>query len=113
MRIKVEENRKICNLKTEGTQNENKATELQIEVPEKYEDYHKKIVFVTEKETVWDVIEDNKYKLTKAITKYKNVKFYIWLTKGEEDFRSEEKLLIFNDNTNVEKEIEPEEIDRN
>ena len=52
MRIKVEENRKICNLKTEGTQNENKATELQIEVPEKYEDYHKKIVFVTVKQTI-------------------------------------------------------------
>jgi len=68
---------------------------------------------ITKDNVVWDMIEDNTYKLTKAITKYSNVKFYIWLTKDEQDFRSEEKLLIFNDNTNVEKEIEPEEIDRN
>lgn len=119
VKIKVNKNRKVYILQEEtdkaiekiGTQNENNATEIEIEVPEKYEGYNKKIVFVTDNGTIWDIIENNKYKLTKAITKYKSVKFYIWLTKGEEDFRSEERLLIFNDNTNVDKEIEPEEID--
>lgn len=110
MKIKVNENRKVYTFKTVGTQNENNITELQIEVPEKYKDFNKKIVFITTDGTTWDIVEDNTYKLTKAITKYKSVKFYIWLTKEEEDFRSEEKILIFNNNTDVEKELEQEEI---
>ncbi|MCI8470416.1 MAG: hypothetical protein HFJ35_02830 [Clostridia bacterium] len=110
MKIKVNENRKVYTFETVGTQNENNIAELQIEVPEKYKDFNKKIVFTTADGTTWDIVEDNTYKLTKAITKYKSVKFYIWLTKEEEDFRSEEKTLIFNSNTDVEKELEQEEI---
>ena len=110
MKIKVEENRKIYNLRAEGTQNENNVTELSIEVPEQYEDFNKKIVFITNDGTVWDIIENNTYKLKKAITKYKSIRFYIWLTKDEEDFRTEEKTLIFNDNIEVEGELTEEEV---
>lgn len=110
MLIKIEENRKIYNLKQEGTQNESNATEITIEVPKQYDDFNKKIVFVTDDGTVWDIIENNTYKLTKAITKYKSVRFYIWLTKEDEDFRTEEKLLVFNSNTNAEDNLTEEEI---
>ena len=110
MKIKVNENRKVYTFETVGTQNENNITELQIEVPENYQEYNKKIVFTTADGTIWDIVEDNTYKLTKAITKYKSVKFYIWLTKENEDFRSEEKTLVFNNNTDVEKELDQEEI---
>lgn len=110
MKVKVQENRKADILNSEGTQNENNTTELKIEVPEKYKGFNKKIVFITDDGTVWDIIRDNTYKLTKAITKYKSIKFYIWLTKYDEDFRSEEKTIVFNHNIDVDKELEQEEI---
>lgn len=111
-KIKINENRNVCILQKEnvGTQNENSTTELYIEVAEKYKEFNKKIVFITNDGVVWDIIENDTYKLTKAITKYESVKFYIWLTKDDEDFRSKEKTLTFNKNTDVEKELEQEEI---
>lgn len=110
MKVKVQEDRKVYCINTAGTQNENDATELEIVVPEQYQDFNKKIVFITDDGVVWDIIENNTYKLTNAITKHKSVKFYIWLTKDNQDFRSEEKTLIFNNNTNADKEITEEEI---
>lgn len=115
MKVKVQEDRKVyiikcTNTNALGTQNENNVTELEIVVPEQYQDFNKKIVFITDDGVVWDIIENNTYKITNAITKHKSVKFYIWLTKDNQDFRSEEKTLIFNNNTNADKEITEEEI---
>ena len=110
MKVKVNENREVHYFHFTGTQNENNTTELYIEVAEKYKEFNKKIVFITNDGVVWDIIENDTYKLTKAITKYESVKFYIWLTKDDEDFRSKEKTLTFNKNTDVEKELEQEEI---
>ena len=115
MKVKVQEDRKVYIIKgtdtnAVGTQNENNATELEIVVPEQYQDFNKKIVFITDDGVIWDIIENNTYKITNAITKHKSVKFYIWLTKDNQDFRSEEKTLIFNNNTNADKEITEEEI---
>lgn len=116
MKIKVNENRKVYLIQEEsvldkiGTQNENNVTELHIEVPTKYEEFNMKIVFITDNGAIWDIVEDNIYKLTKTITKYKNVKFYIWLTKDEEDFRSEEKQLTFNNNVGIGSKLEQEEL---
>lgn len=115
MKVKVQEDRKVYIIKgtdtnAVGTQNENNTTELEIVVPEQYQDFNKKIVFITDDGVVWDIIENNTYKITNAITKHKSVKFYIWLTKDNQDFRSEEKTLIFNNNTNADKEITEEEI---
>lgn len=74
----------------------------------------KKIVFVTDDGTVWDVITNNEYKITNAITKYKQVNFYIWLTKevdGESiDFRTKTKTLNFYHNEDASDEITDEEI---
>ncbi len=111
MKVKVYDDRKVHVYKHVGTQNENNVTELQIEVPEKYQDFNKKIVFVTKEKVFWDIIENDTYMLTKTITKYGSIKFYIWLTKDEQDFRSEEKEIIFNCNTDANEEIVEEEID--
>lgn len=110
MKIKVEENRKLIFLNKPGTQNENDVTKLEIEVPEKYQDFNKKIVFITDSGVVWDIIENNTYTMKKAITKYRSVEFYIWLTKGTEDFRSETKTLRLNKNVNANTEMTEEEI---
>lgn len=110
MKIKVNEERKVYCIHTAGTQNENEATSLEIEVPENYQEFDKKIVFITSEGAVWDTIENNSYAIKKAITKYHCVKFYLWLTKGNQDFRSEEKELIFNPNTEPEENMAEEEI---
>lgn len=118
MKVKVNENRKVyliqdeseCVFEKMGTQNENNVTMLEIEVPEKYQEFNMKIVFITNNEAVWDIVENNTYILNKTITKYKNVKFYIWLTKEEQDFRSEEKELTFNTNVGIGSKLEQEEL---
>lgn len=110
MKIIAKKDRELLLINASNTQNENKAETIELTVPEKYEDCNKKIVFVTDNGIVWDIIRDNKYKLTKAITKYKQVDFYIWLTKGDVDFRTETKTLRFYHNEDASDEITPEEI---
>ena len=109
MKLTVKENRELIMVNARNTQNENDVETLQITVPEKYEDFNKKIVFITDDGVKWDLIENDTYKLQRNITKYDSVKFYIWLTKDEQDFRSIEKTLYFNKNHEVEGEITPEE----
>ena len=110
MIVKAKKDRELVLIRAQNTQNENKAETLEINVPEEYEDYNKKIVFITNNGTVWDVIQNNEYKLTNAITKYKQVDFYIWLTKDDIDFRSKTKTIKFYDNIDASDEITPEEI---
>ena len=57
MQVKVKENRKVYCIDAIGTQNENNTIEMQIEVPEQYKDFNKKIVFITIDGIVWDIIE--------------------------------------------------------
>lgn len=109
MKITVKENRKIIMVNPQNTQNENEVETLQITVPEKYEDFYKKIVFVTDNGVVWDLIENNEYKMPRSITQFKEVNFYIWLTKDEQDFRSEEMTIKFNINHKIDREVTPEE----
>lgn len=114
MKVEVFENKKIKKLNDHITQNENNVTEIEIEVPEKYKDYNKKIVFAkkeNDKEAIiaWDFIEDNRYKIRKNISKYESVDFYIWLTKGDEDFRSETSHLTFIRNQDASDQITEEE----
>lgn len=109
MKITVKENRELIMVNARNTQNENEVETLQITVPEKYEEFIKKIVFITDNGVVWDLIENDTYTLQRNITKYDSVKFYIWLTKDEQDFRSVEKTLYFNKNHEVGGEITPEE----
>lgn len=111
MKLTIKENRELIMVNAKSTQNENDVETIQIAVPERYSDFNKKIVFVTNDGTVWDFIEeDNTYKLKHAITKNRQVDFYIWLTKDEKDFRSVTKTLKFNHNKDANEEITDDEI---
>lgn len=112
MKILAKQNREIIMINARNTQNENDAEKIILEVPEQYEDFNKKIVFITNDGIVWDIIQNNEYLIKKAITKYKQVDFYIWLTKGEIDFRTQTKTLKFYDNVDASEEITDEEIGR-
>lgn len=110
MKVLAKANRELVLINARNTQNENIVETIELEVPEKFEDFNKKIVFITDDGIVWDLFQDNQYRLQKAITKYKRVQFYIWLTKDDEDWRSQTKQLIFYDNEDASGEITPEEI---
>lgn len=113
MNIKVYKNREAHQIDNDvyGTQNENNITVLKIEVPEQYENWNKRIVFITPDGNFEDIIENNTYILTKEITKYEEVEAYIWLTEKADtteesigDFRSKTFPLSFylNENPNTE-----------
>lgn len=110
MKVTVRKDRNLIIVNARNTQNENDVETIEITVPEEYEDFNKKIAFITDDGVVWDFIENNKYTLTKAITKYKKVKFYIWLTQDNKDFRSEERTIVFNKNQDANEEVTEEEI---
>ena len=114
--ITVYENRYVSIKNIYGTQNENNVTELEIQVPEKYQDWNKRIVFITPDGNKWDLITGNVYKLKNNITKYQEVYCYIWLTKNSEaeeesidDFRSETFRLFFNKNEQADDTVPSEE----
>lgn len=103
MNIKVFQNRKVEKdyFYSEGTQNENNITVLTFEVPLGYEDFSKRIVFITEDGNFWDYIPENEYKIKNDITKYGTVEAYLWLTKDDQDFRSQKFELNFYKNENA------------
>lgn len=53
---------------------------------------------------------NNEYLIPKAVAKYEEVQFYIWLTKDDIDFRSKTYPLKFYPNEDASDEITPEEI---
>lgn len=111
MKILAKQNRELIMINAQNTQNENDAEKIILQVPEQYEDFNKKIVFITKDDgIVWDIIVGNEYLIKKAITKYDKVDFYIWLTKGDVDFRTQTKTLKFYHNEDASGEITPEEI---
>lgn len=109
MEIIVKENRQLIIKDSESTQNENDIQNIKLIVPPQYEDFDKKIAFVTEEGVKWGLVENNMYKLERSITKFENVLIYVWLTKEDQDFRSVEEALTFNKNHKVDGEITPEE----
>lgn len=111
MNIKVFQNRKIEKdyFYNEGTQNENNSTVLTFEVPLGYEDFSKRIVFMTEDGNFWDYIPENKYEIKNNITKYGKVEAYLWLTKDDQDFRSQNFELNFYENENADDLVPTEE----
>ncbi len=112
MKVIAKQNRDLVMINAQNTQNENDAEKILLQVPEKYEDFNKKIVFITPDGNVWDIITNNEYLIKKAITKYNQVDFYIWLTKDDVDFRSQTKTLKFYHNVDASDEITDEEIGR-
>lgn len=109
MQVTINEKRKVYISEKDNTQNENKVTELKLEVPEEYENWNKRIVFITDDGTFWDYIQDDTYLIKKNVTKYERVQFYIWLTNGEQDFRTETSELTFNTNIETDDQIPTEE----
>lgn len=112
MKLFAKQNRELIMINAQNTQNENDAEKITLQVPEQYENFNKKIVFVTPDGNVWDIITNNEYLIPKAITKYKQVDLYIWLTKGDVDFRSQTRTLKFYQNVDASDEITDEEIGR-
>lgn len=110
MKLVAKQNRELIMINAQNTQNENEAEKITLEVPERYEDYNKKIVFITPDGIVWDIITNNEYYITNAITQYGQVDFYIWLTSGDVDYRTQTKTLKFYKNIDASEEITPEEI---
>lgn len=117
MEIKVYKDRQVLQLDTDvyGTQNENKVTTLKIEVPEQYENWNKRIVFLTDEGNKWDYIKDDTYTIKNNITKYEELEAYIWLTEKAEsevesvkDFRSETFTLSFYANEDAD-DVVPDE----
>lgn len=109
MKLKVYENRQLEIIQEIGTQNENNVELIELEVPEKYIDWNKKIVFVLENEIYWDFIDNETYLINKAITKNKEVGIYVWLTNEDKDFRTITKTMHFNSNKDASEQITPEE----
>lgn len=110
MKILAKQNRELVLINKQNTQNENEAEKILLQIPEQYEDFNKKIVFVTPDGIVWDLIVNDEYLIPKAITQYEKVEFYIWLTKNDIDFRSKTYTLNFYPNEDASDEITPEEI---
>lgn len=110
MKVLAKQNRDLVLINKQNTQNENDAEKILLQVPEQYEDFNKKIVFNTKDGDIWDIIVNNEYLIPKAITKYEQVEFYIWLTKDDVDFRSKTYTLKFYPNIDASEEITPEEI---
>lgn len=96
MNIKVYKNREAHQIDNDvyGTQNENNVTELKIEVPEQYENWNKRIVFLTDEGNFWDYIKDNTYTIKNSITKYDELEAYIWLTENAESTETEETTEV-------------------
>lgn len=112
MKITVYKSKNVNVEGDSGTQNENLVTDLEIIIPEEYKTWNKKIVFVFEdgEKVEWDFIENERYLIPRAVSKYEKVLFYIWLTNGEEDFRTIEEPLKFNKNHDASNQITDEEI---
>ena len=109
MKVAVKENRKLIIINSQNTQNENEVETIELIVPTKYEDWNKKIAFVTSDKVIWGLFENNLYQIPSSVTQYKKLKFYIWMTKDDKDFRSEEKILILNENHPVTGEVTPKD----
>ena len=113
MNITILDNREII-IKTSdtfGTQNENKATVFNFSFPESLINANKKIVFITDDGVYWDLITNNSYKITNAVTKYKTVSAYVWLVDVEKDidFRSKSWKITFNKNEEPDDVVPTEE----
>ena len=109
MKLKVYENRQLEIIQEIGTQNENNVELIELEVPEQYQDWNKKLVFVLDNEIYWDFVQDETYLVTKAISKNKEVGIYVWLTNDDKDFRTITKTMHFNNNADASEQITPEE----
>ena len=77
MKLIIQKDRKAIPVGTYGTQNENEVTELTLKIPEEYQNWNKRIVFLTSEGNFWDYIQDDTYTIKNNITKFTSVRAYI------------------------------------
>lgn len=92
MIIQINEDRTIKKqyLGNEGSQNENKVSEIEFIIPQQYSNFTKKIVFMSENGNFTkDIDSENKYIIDNDVSKFRKILCYVWLTQDDRDFRSE------------------------
>ena len=104
MKITIYQNREVYKEESKiGNDSENKVETLEFEFPEEYEDFTKYIEFQIKGEKYTDIIENNKYEITRAIAKQGKIKTQVVLRKSIEN-----DVLVFKSNVfelNVSKSI--------
>lgn len=86
MKIIIYQNREVSKENSKiGNDSENKVETLEFEFPEEYKDFTKYIEFQTKDEKYVDLIEDDKYIITRAIAKYGKIKAQIVLRNSLEN----------------------------
>ncbi len=113
MKLYVKENREVlADDNYFGTQNENKSTILELDFEDSINDFiDKRIVFITQNGIFQDVLSvDNTYELKNSITKYEELKAYIWLLRDDgTDFRTQEFELNLYSNQKASTDVPTEE----
>ena len=104
MKITIYQNREVYKEESKiGNDSENKVETLEFEFPEEYRDFTKYIEFQIKGEKYTDIIENNKYEITRAIAKQGKIKTQVVLRKSIEN-----DVLVFKSNVfelNVSKSI--------
>lgn len=86
MKITIYQNREVYKEESKiGNDSENKVETLEFEFPEEYEDFTKYIEFQIKGEKYVDLIEDNKYVITREVAKYGKIKTQVVLKKNTEN----------------------------
>lgn len=113
MIFNINDNREMLAVKgTAGTQNENIATSLEFNVPERFLELPKTICFFKEDETPIGKEEfvGNSYLLKKSITKYQKVLFCLKFIENDLEWITELKPLVFNKNLDTDSDITEEDV---
>lgn len=106
MKITIYQNREVYKEESKiGNDSENKVETLEFEFPEEYEDFTKYIEFQIKGEKYVDLIEDNKYVITREVAKYGKIKTQVVLKKNTENdvmvFKSDIFTLTVSNSINA------------
>lgn len=86
MKITIYQNREVYKEESKiGNDSENKVETLEFEFPEEYADFTKYIEFQIKGEKYVDLIENNKYVITREVAKYGKIKTQVVLKKNTEN----------------------------
>lgn len=106
MKIIIYQNREVYKENSKiGNDSENKVETLEFEFPEEYKDFTKYIEFQIKGEKYVDLIENNKYVITKSVAKYGKIKAQVVLKKNSsndtEIFKSDMFTLTVSNSINA------------
>ena len=106
MKITIYQNREVYKEESKiGNDSENKVETLEFEFPEEYRDFTKYIEFQIKGEKYVDLIEDNKYVITREVAKYGKIKTQVVLKKNTENdvmiFKSDVFTLTVSNSINA------------